>query len=138
MFGKDKFDIEELKEKAINKEEMTKDEIKFFIKTTKKSPSQFMMDHKYDTGELVKGPDKVVYTAPEPKLSKDSIVCPYCKSKDVEFMQNKRKGFSAGKAVVGAIATAGTGGIGGLVGFAGKKGKNEFFCKNCNRTFVQN
>lgn len=60
------------------------------------------------------------------------IVCPYCKSKDVNFMGNDRKSFSVGKAVVGGVLT---GGIGALVGFTGKKGKNEFMCNSCNRIF---
>lgn len=61
------------------------------------------------------------------------VKCPYCHSTNVEFMQNDRKGFSVGKAAAGAILT---GGIGALAGFAGKKGKNQFFCKDCNRTFT--
>lgn len=60
------------------------------------------------------------------------IKCPYCGSKNVEFMQNSRKGFSAGKAVAGGLLT---GGIGLLAGFAEKKGKNEFFCRDCSNTF---
>lgn len=46
------------------------------------------------------------------------IKCPKCRSTDVEFMSNNRKGFSAGKAAAGAVLT---GGIGLLAGFAGKK-----------------
>lgn len=46
------------------------------------------------------------------------IKCKYCRSTNVAFMQNNRKGFSIGKAVGGAILT---GGIGTLAGFAGKK-----------------
>lgn len=60
------------------------------------------------------------------------VHCPYCRSLNVQFMQNKRKGFSAGKAIGGAALT---GGIGTLAGFAGKKGKNQWFCTNCNKTF---
>ncbi|EME3580354.1 hypothetical protein QL848_000578 [Enterococcus faecium] len=60
------------------------------------------------------------------------IKCPYCRSRNVEFMSNNRKGFSIGKATAGAILT---GGIGLLAGFAGKKGKNEFFCRDCNKVF---
>lgn len=60
------------------------------------------------------------------------IKCKYCKSTNVSFMQNNRKGFSIGKAVGGAILT---GGIGTLAGFAGKKGKNEWHCSDCGRTF---
>lgn len=60
------------------------------------------------------------------------IKCKYCRSTNVAFMQNKRKGFSIGKAVGGAILT---GGIGTLAGFAGKKGKNEWHCNDCGRVF---
>lgn len=60
------------------------------------------------------------------------VYCPKCRSKNVEFMQNNRKGFSAGKAVTGAALT---GGIGTLAGFAGKKGKNEWHCTNCGNVF---
>jgi hypothetical protein len=47
-------------------------------------------------------------------------------------MQNNHKSFSVGKAAVGGVLT---GGIGVIAGFAGKKGKNQFFCRDCNRTF---
>lgn len=60
------------------------------------------------------------------------IKCKYCRSTNVAFMQNNRKGFSIGKAVGGAILT---GGIGTLAGFAGKKGKNEWHCNDCGRIF---
>lgn len=60
------------------------------------------------------------------------IRCPKCRSLDVEFMQNNRKGFSIGKAAAGGLLT---GGFGLIAGFAGKKGKNEYFCRKCNRTF---
>lgn len=58
--------------------------------------------------------------------------CPYCHSKNIQFMNQDRKGFSVGKAAAGAILT---GGIGTLAGFAGKKGKNNWYCNNCGRTF---
>lgn len=60
------------------------------------------------------------------------IKCPHCHSTNVEFMQNNHKSFSVGKAAVGGVLT---GGIGVIAGFAGKKGKNQFFCRDCNRTF---
>lgn len=66
------------------------------------------------------------------ELAKSRVTCPYCGSKNVNFMQNNKKAFSTGKAVAGGILT---GGIGLLAGFAGKKGMNEFFCRDCNRTF---
>lgn len=62
------------------------------------------------------------------------VHCPKCRSLNVQFMQNNRKGFSVGKAAGGAILT---GGIGALVGFTGKKGKkNQWYCNNCGRTFT--
>ncbi|MDO7880389.1 hypothetical protein [Enterococcus spodopteracolus] len=64
--------------------------------------------------------------------AKKIIKCPKCHSRDAQFMQNNKKGFSVGKAVGGAALT---GGIGTLAGFAGKKGKNEWLCTNCNTTF---
>lgn len=62
------------------------------------------------------------------------VHCPYCRSLDVQFMQNNRKGFSVSKAVTG---TALTGGVGSLAGFMGKKGKkNQWRCNNCGKTFT--
>lgn len=62
------------------------------------------------------------------------VHCPYCKSLNVQFMQNNRKGFSVGKAAAGAALT---GGVGTLAGFAGKKGKkNQWRCNNCGHTFT--
>lgn len=66
------------------------------------------------------------------KENKKVIKCPTCHSRDVQFMQNNKKGFSVGKAVGGAALT---GGIGTLAGFAGKKGKNEWLCTICHTTF---
>ncbi len=66
------------------------------------------------------------------KAEKNAIKCPKCKSINVDFMGNNRKGFSVGKAVAGGVLT---GGIGTVAGFAGKKGKNEWHCKNCGSTF---
>lgn len=64
-----------------------------------------------------------------------ALKCPKCGSKDLQFAGNKRKGFSVGKAVGGAVLT---GGIGTLAGFAGGKGKkNEFVCMNCGKTFTR-
>ena len=62
-----------------------------------------------------------------------AIKCPHCKSTDVEFMVQQRKGFSVGKAAAGTIMT---GGVGALAGFAGKKGKKEWHCKNCGAVFA--
>lgn len=67
------------------------------------------------------------------KKSKSNVlVCPNCKSSDVDFMQNNKKNFSVGKATAGAVLT---GGVGALAGFAGKKGKNQWHCKNCGNIF---
>ncbi|MEI2420977.1 hypothetical protein V6O07_11950, partial [Arthrospira platensis SPKY2] len=60
------------------------------------------------------------------------VKCPKCKSTNVEFMQNDRKGFSIGKSGAGGLIA---GPVGILVGFAGKKGKNMYHCKDCGRTF---
>ncbi len=62
-----------------------------------------------------------------------AVKCPHCKSTDVEFMTQQRKGFSIGKAAAGTIMT---GGVGALAGFAGKKGKKEWHCKNCGAVFT--
>lgn len=67
-----------------------------------------------------------------PIVDKHAIKCPKCKSTDVIFMQQGKKGFSVGKAVGGAVLT---GGIGTLAGFAGKKGKKQWHCNNCGRVF---
>lgn len=59
--------------------------------------------------------------------------CPYCDSPNIQFMDNNKKAFSAGKAVGGAVLT---GGIGTLAGFAGKKGKTDnWHCSNCGGVF---
>lgn len=63
-----------------------------------------------------------------------AVKCPHCKSTDVEFMVQQRKGFSIGKAAAGTILTGG--GVGALAGFAGKKGKKEWHCKNCGAVFA--
>ena len=63
------------------------------------------------------------------------VKCPYCRSKEVQFMQQQRKGFSFSKAVGGTLLA---GGVGSLAGFAGKKGRLQWHCKNCGRTFTTN
>lgn len=60
------------------------------------------------------------------------IRCPKCKSMNCVFLQNNRKGFSIGKAIVGGALTNG---IGILAGFVGKKGKNEWHCQQCGTVF---
>ncbi len=67
------------------------------------------------------------------KMAKENVIrCPKCKSKDVVFLNNKKKGFSVGKAIAGGVLT---GGIGALAGFVGKKGKDRWHCQNCGNTF---
>lgn len=67
------------------------------------------------------------------KVKKNARVCPKCESPDIQFMENKKKGFSVGKAVAGGVLT---GGIGTVAGFAGKKGKKDrWHCTNCGNVF---
>ena len=66
------------------------------------------------------------------KVARNAIKCSKCKSTNVDFMDNKKKSFSVGKAVGGAVLT---GGIGTLAGFAGKKGKDRWHCKDCGNVF---
>ena len=70
--------------------------------------------------------------AAQQKLEKNAIKCPHCRSKNVMFMQQGKKGFSVGKAVGGAVLT---GGVGTLAGFAGKKGKKQWHCQDCGNVF---
>lgn len=73
--------------------------------------------------------------AKERKVEKQKIKCPKCKSTNLQHAGNKKKGFSVGKAVGGAVLT---GGIGTLAGFAGKKGKKEnWICLDCGRKFAK-
>lgn len=67
------------------------------------------------------------------RIEKNTVRCPQCQSTTVQFMDNKRKGFSVGKAAAGGLLT---GGIGTLAGFAGKKGKKDrWLCNECGYTF---
>lgn len=90
------------------------------------------------TQQQSSGDQSAIVTNPAEKRKKAGLLhggvhCPYCRSLDVQFMQNNRKAFSVGKAAAG---TALTGGIGSLAGFAGKKGKkNQWRCNDCGRTF---
>ncbi|MFS9235481.1 hypothetical protein [Streptococcus sanguinis] len=57
--------------------------------------------------------------------------CPYCKSTEIEFMAQDRKGFNGCVGCIGfLIAWPFL-----LLGLVGKKGKNNWHCKNCGRTF---
>lgn len=62
------------------------------------------------------------------------LACPYCKSTDIYAVGKSKKGFSAGKAVAGALLT---GGIGLIAGFSGKNGKMMYCCSNCNKSFKE-
>lgn len=69
------------------------------------------------------------------KLNQNIVRCSNCHSTNVEFVGNKKKNFSVGKAVAGSILVPGAG---ALVGFAGKKGKkNNWHCKDCGNFFVK-
>ena len=82
--------------------------------------------------ESAKASDDLAKIQKQKKMDKNAIKCPHCNSKNVQFMQQKKKGFSVGKAVGGAVLT---GGIGTLAGFAGKKGKKQWHCQECGNIF---
>lgn len=66
-------------------------------------------------------------------IGQKTVKCPRCKSTNLQFAGNYRKGFSVGKAIGGTILAGGTGSI---AGFAGKKGKkNHWHCADCGKTF---
>lgn len=66
------------------------------------------------------------------KVLTKGIKCPQCKSKQVQFVQQDKKSFSVGKAVLGGALT---GGLGTLAGFTGKKGKKQWYCNDCGCMF---
>lgn len=82
--------------------------------------------------ESAKASNDLAKIQKQKKIDKNAIKCPHCNSKNVQFMQQNRKGFSVGKAVGGAVLT---GGIGTLAGFAGKKGKKQWHCQECGNIF---
>lgn len=64
------------------------------------------------------------------------LKCPKCRSVDVSLLDENRKGFSVGKAVVGGVLTSGLGGVGALAGLAGGKRKKKVFsCHDCGHVF---
>lgn len=66
------------------------------------------------------------------------VRCPGCRGTNIQVLGNKRKGFSAGKAAVGAALTYSSpiGWVAGLLtGFVGKRGKYEVFCTDCGHRF---
>ena len=82
--------------------------------------------------ESAKASNDLAKIQKQKKIDKNAIKCPHCYSKNVQFMQQNKKGFSVGKAVGGAVLT---GGIGTLAGFAGKKGKKQWHCQECGNIF---
>lgn len=82
--------------------------------------------------ESAKASNDLAKIQKQKKIDKNAIKCPHCNSKNVQFMQQNKKGFSVGKAVGGAVLT---GGIGTLAGFAGKKGKKQWHCQECGNIF---
>lgn len=67
------------------------------------------------------------------KAEAKKLKCPKCKSTNLQYAGNKKKGFSVGKAIGGAALT---GGFGTLAGFAGKAGKKEnWICMDCGNKF---
>ena len=65
------------------------------------------------------------------KMAK-KIICPKCRSINIQVLGNDRKGFSVGKSLAGGLLT---GGMGLIAGFAGKKGKYDVFCADCGHRF---
>ena len=65
---------------------------------------------------------------------KNKFKCPNCGSNNIQALGIHKKGFSAGKAVGGAVLV---GGVGALAGFAGKKTKKtDFVCNECGKRFT--
>ncbi|MHC9537747.1 hypothetical protein ACVQ8P_08135 [Dellaglioa sp. BT-FLS60] len=85
-----------------------------------------MMDHKNDVAYANEVKEK--------KYASSAPHCPKCKSTDIQVLDNKKKAFSLGKAVGGAILTPGS--IGAIAGFAGKPGnKYQALCMHCGKSF---
>ncbi|MBE9387878.1 hypothetical protein [Vagococcus salmoninarum] len=103
-----------------------------FSFTSKQTNSVFKLLELIDTSVVIKENDLGLLPTHQKKVKK-AISCPECKSINVDFMGNDRKGFSAGKAVAGTVLT---GGVGALAGFAGKKGDDQWHCKDCGQTFT--
>lgn len=79
------------------------------------------------------GQEKHLQLDPKEMTRKDE--CPVCHESEFEYVGNKRKTFSIGKAVGGGILT---GGIGTLAGFIGKEGKkNKYVCKSCGEVIIK-
>ena len=65
------------------------------------------------------------------EIAKNEIKCEMCGSTNATFMENNRKNFSAGKALLGSMLIPG----GALAGFMGKKGKDRWKCNECGNVF---
>ena len=80
-------------------------------------------------------------TEAQEKAENGVLCCPYCASTNIQPLGQHKKGFSAGKAVGGAVLAASVGaiataGVGALAGFAGKKTKQtDFVCMDCGKRF---
>lgn len=118
-------ELEALRANQPSKSTIEKDEKKDQF-TTKSKPT------KKPNKEIITTQTDSTQTDKKAGLFSSSTHCPHCRSLNVSFMQNNKKGFSVGKAVGGAALT---GGIGTLAGFVGKKGKNQWHCQNCGKTF---
>lgn len=109
-----------------------------FLSGTNKERMIWIYKHKLSEFENVMNSNEPISTNLKNKSSKkqeqqNTLICPKCGSTKITFAGNKRKSFSVGKAVGGAVLT---GGIGTLAGFAGKKGKkNKFVCLSCGKGF---
>ena len=65
----------------------------------------------------------------------EELFCPFCGSEDVTPLSKHREGFSAGKAVAGAVLA---GGVGALAGFAGESSsKVDWLCNDCHKAFTK-
>ena len=65
----------------------------------------------------------------------EELFCPFCGSEDVAPLSKHRGGFSAGKAVAGAVLA---GGVGALAGFAGESSsKVDWLCNDCHKAFTK-
>lgn len=62
-----------------------------------------------------------------------ALICPKCRSKDVEIGSASNK-YSVGKGLVGAALV---GPIGLVAGAAGKKGKTTCHCRNCGKVWEE-
>lgn len=98
----------------------------------KKDPKRMAEIGNRTVGQALKNVAKTDKSVQE---DKHAIKCPHCKSLNVQFLQQDKKGFSLGKAVGGTVLV---GDVGALAGFAGKKGKMQWHCQNCGRTFETN